>query len=230
MPSVKDMLGSSLKGFAAVENPRSSPPAELPGRMLGGNPYRRCPLPPLAATVDTLRQFDESGKIPTRRVIPLPLQTSGTGNSITNVNTTINESGGGSSASGSLVAAQVVFNSPALPPGGSFRTTVQMAKSFQLLQLISTQPVNIRVYGNLTTQNSDIVRLPDTAVPFETLPGIITDVVFDVAPFRWGWQNRTGANSDPTQTATIYVTVINPSQTMGASASTITIEYAGMVK
>jgi len=218
----------SPKGFAAVENSPESVQVNQPGRALGGNPYIRCPLPPFNATSDTLRQFNEGGKIPTRRVIPLPVSTtSGGGGSVTN--TTVISQGGGSGGSTvvqtKLVSATVTLNAPALTPGGIFTATVTMAKSFQLLQLTASAPLEIRMYGDAITQGGDVPRATDTAVPFEIVSGVITDVVFDTAPFIWSWQNRIGANADPVQNTNIYVTVINPSQIVGSASAAISIQY-----
>ena len=228
MPPLSQMIRSeSPKGFAAVENPPDSAPVNQPGRALGGNPFIRCPLPPFNATSDTLRQFNEGGKIPTRRVIPLPISTTSGGGSITNT-TVVNQgggSGGGTVVPTKLISATVTLNIPALTPGGIFTATVVMAKSFQLLQLTSSAPLEIRLYGDAITQGGDVPRATDTAVPFETVPGVITDVVFDTAPFQWNWQNRIGANADPVQNTNIYVTVINPSQIVGSASAVISIQY-----
>ena len=177
-----------------------------------------------------MRQFNEGGKIPTRRVIPLPVATVvGGGNNITN--TSVISQGGGGSGGGSvvvptkLVSATLTLNIPALTPGGIFLATVTMAKSFQLLQLTSSAPLEIRMYGDAITQGGDVPRATDTAVPFETVPGIITDIVFDTAPFVWSWQNRIGANADPVQNTNIYVTVINPSQIVGSASAILSIQY-----
>ncbi len=230
MPPLNQMIRrDSPKGFAAVENPPDNAPVNQPGRALGGNAFIRCPLPPFNATVDTLRQFNESGKTPTRRVIPLPVVTSASGGgSVTNT-TVINQGGGGSGGSTvvptKLVSAAVTLNVSALTPGGIFMATVTMAKSFQLLQLTSSAPLEIRMYGDAITQGGDVPRATDTAVPFETVPGIITDIVFDTAPFQWNWQNRIGANADPVQNTNIYVTVINPSQIVGSASAILSIQY-----
>lgn len=213
MPPLNAMLGSTLDGFAATEHPKSSPPAELSGKIIGGNPYRRCPLPPFSATVDTIRQFDESGKIPTRRVIPLPFEKAGQGGAVTNitkVTTTPSGSSSGGGGTSSLISATASLSVPALSPGESFMATLPMAKSFQLLLLTATNPVEVRTYGTATAQLGDSPRATDTAVPFEVTANIITDVVFDTAPFIWNWQNRIGANADNPQTTNTYVTVVNP--------------------
>lgn len=225
MPSLKDMLAvKSISGFAAAEK-NTTPPAVQPGGALGQNPYRRCPLPPFSATVDTLRQFDESGKVPARRVIPLPLQTAGTGGSVTNVtNVTAASGGSGGSTTPTLTSASVTFTVPTLAPGQVYTTTIQMAKSFQLLLLTSSNPVEVRLYGTSLSQTIDISRPTDTAPPFEVTQNLITDVVFDTSPFQWNWQNRIGANADNPQTKAIYVTVVNYGVS-GVSASNMSVTY-----
>lgn len=230
MPPLNQMIRSdSPKGFAAVENLPDNAPVNQPGRAVGGNAFIRCPLPPFNATVDTLRQFNESGKTPTRRVLPLPAATSANGGgSVTN--TTVINQGGGSSGGSTvvptkLVSATLTLDVPALTPGGIFTATVTMAKSFQLLQLTSSAPLEVRMYGDAITQGGDVPRATDTAVPFETVPGIITDIVFDTAPFVWSWQNRIGANADPVQNTNIYLTVVNPSQIVGSASAIISVQY-----
>lgn len=231
MPPLSQMIrSSSPPGFGPAEDNAEAPPVQVdPGRPLGGNPYLRCPLPPFNAGVDTLRQFNEGGKVPTRRVIPLPIATQvGGGTTINNTEVTNqggSGGGGGGTTPATLTSLTVTQNVPALAPGATYRATLIMAKSFQLLLVTSTQAVEIRLYGDSITQGGDIARVTDTAVPFEVVPGIITDVVFDVAPFIWRWQNRIGANADSVQTKNIYLTVVNPSQIIGTPATTISIQY-----
>ncbi len=225
MPPLSETLRhESPKGFVAVDNPTRPPaPEQQPGSALAGNPFIRCPLPPFNATSDTLRQFNEDGKIPTRRVIPLPISTT-IGGGTTNNNTTIIQQGGSSSggSTGSLTTKTVTVNVPALGTGDVFTQIVQMAKSFQLLQVTSSNPIEVRVYGDLTTQISDSSRATDTAPAFEVTQGLTTDVVLDTAPFQWNWQNRIGANADVTQTTNMYLTFVGVS---GISGATVTITF-----
>jgi len=230
MPPLKSMLKKSLDGFAPVESPvlPSAPPL-ISERVPGPNPYRRCPLPPLSSSPDSLRQFDESGTIPARRIIPLPAQVAGQGGTTVTNTTVIGQSGGGSSSGGgskstSLISATVGLQIAALAPGQIFKTSVQMSKSFQLLQITTNKPVEVRLYSNSIAQSSDSVRPTDTPPPFEVSSGIITDVVFDTSPYTWSWQNRVGANADSVPTPTIYVTIVNSS---GANLNSVglTITY-----
>jgi hypothetical protein len=227
MPPLKDTLrNDSPKGFVAVDNPNPpSSPVREPGAALGGNPYLRCPLPPFNATSDTLRQFNEGGKIPARRVIPLPVPTSAGGTVNQTTNTTIIQQGGGGGGGGgstTLTSKTVTVNVPALVVGAQFLATVAMAKSFQLLQVTSSNPIEVRVYGDATTQTSDLARATDVPPPFETTPGLISDVVLDTSPFQWNWQNRIGANASSPQTTQIFLTFVGVS---GISGATVTITY-----
>lgn len=235
MPPLNATLrSSSPEGYEAVEQARpATPPISVEGnRTVGANPYIRSTLPPFNAGSDTLRQFNENGKTPTRRVIPLPVSTSaGSGGSVTNNTTVIQQGGssGGSSSTAKLVEASATVNSPTLLPGGTYTVTVPMAKTFQLVSITSSQPVEVRIYADAATQAADLVRITDHAVPFEVVAGLITDVVFDTPPYQWAWQNRTGANADATQSSNIYVTVVNPSQVTGVLGSSIGITYVPLV-
>lgn len=228
MPPLSELLRhDSPKGFVQADNPsRPQAPAQQPGSAVDGNPFIRCPLPPFNATSDTLRQFNEDGKIPARRVIPLPANTTGGGGGTTNNNTTIIQqgSGGGGGGTTTLVSASVTFNVPALGPGGIFLATVVMAKSFQLIALSASTPVEVRMYADPITQSGDAPRATDSAVPFEVVAGIITDVVFDTVPYQWNWQNRIGANAQSPQNTNIYISVVNPSSA-GISGATVTVTY-----
>ena len=143
-------------------------------------------------------------------------------------------SGSGSGGSGgvtpapSLAIVTKTVNIPALASLGSYTTVIQLSKSFQLVSVSSSQPLEVRLYASQIAQTLDAARLTDTAPPFETTVNLITDVVFDTAPYGWTWQNRVGVNADSPQTTNVYVTVVNPS---GASVSgaVITILYIPIV-
>ena len=233
MPPLSELLKQqSLTGFAAAEKPSSPPPPAPTAAGVGLNPYLRCPLPPFSATVDTLRQFNESGMVPARRVIPLPVSAS-TGNSSTTETTEITTSssssgsggsGGGGTTPTTLAAQTVTLAVPSILAGSSFQASVVLAKSYQLLQVTATIPVEFRLYGSAISRTSDLTRGTDIPVPFEVFSGIITDVVFDTTPYLWSWQNRIGANTDSPQTTNGYISIVNP--TNGSlSAGTVTIRF-----
>jgi hypothetical protein len=100
-----------------------------------------------------------------------------------------------------------------------------MAKAFKLLSITSSQPVEVRLYATSLAQGYDASRITDAPVPFQVLPGIITDLVLDTAPYQWAWADRGGANGDSPTTSTIYVTVVNPSQTTGVLPAVVSINY-----
>jgi hypothetical protein len=211
------------------ESPTTAPTPKEPGAVRGANPFIRCPLPPFNASSDTLRQFDENGKIPARRVIPLPVATTSGGGKITNKTTVIQQGGGsGSTTQTKLVSTSVTINVPNLSPGQTFMTSVLAAKTFQLQQVTSTIPIEARLYGDAITQGGDIARLTDGPVPYEVVPGLITDIVFDTLPYTWNWQNRIAANADSPQTSSLYVTIVNPSSMIATSAGTVILVFLAL--
>lgn len=245
MPPLSTMLKTqSLPGFEGVDKSPALPVLQADREGSGLNPYLRCPLPPFSTTIDTIRQWNMTGKNPVMRVIPLP-NSPGTGGSQTTFVTGGGTGGSGVSGAGAgvvivsggggggsvtpaaplaLLPLTVFFNVPFLGPQGTYTTTIHMSESFQLLQISATQPVEVRLYSNPTTQTQDIARLTDIAVPFDNIEGVITDIVFDTV-LVWDWQNRIGANADTPQTVNIYVTVVNPSATTGVAPSTVTVVY-----
>jgi hypothetical protein len=226
MPPLSVMLGTqSLKGFEAVETPSFPPMSKSEGQDTL-NPFLRCPLPPFSTTVDTIRQWNMTGKLPVMRVIPLPTQQGaggGAGSNITNVTTTTSGSGTSSTTPTTLNPTTILIAVPFLPPGGNYKVTKQMAKSFQLLQVGSLQPVEFRLYSNAMDQAIDSARLTDVQVSFDQIEGVVSDVVFDVSPYQWNWENRIASNADSPQTTNMYVTIVNPSQSAGVPPTTVTV-------
>ena len=173
----------SLPGFEGVEKPPTLPPPITGegGQML--NPTLRCPLPPFSATIDTIRQWNMTGKNPVMRVIPLPTQ-QGAGGGVTNIITNVTSVGGSSSSgsggsgsggsgsggsgggsSATLLPLTAFLNVPFLGPQGTYTAILHLSESFQPLQLSATQPVEVRFYSNPTTKIQDIARPTDIAVP-----------------------------------------------------------------
>jgi hypothetical protein len=227
MPALKQRLRSETpEGYAAQEQSTPTPPPiQEPGRLLGADVLIRCPLPPFNATVDTLRQFDENGKIPARRVIPLP-QLTGMSGSTTIINNTsvTSQSGGGSGNAPVTVAAKTVtIPVPTLAPGDAATLTVAVTAVAVLMIVGSSDLCEVRLYGDALTQSTDLPRLTDTAPPFEVTQGLTTDVVLDTTPLQYNWQNRLFVNQDAPVTKNMYVTILNP--TLGAVTPTVTITY-----
>jgi hypothetical protein len=227
MPPLSQILRSeSPKGYAAAEEmPPSTPAPKEPGRTQGGNPFVRCPLPPFNAGPDTLRQFDESGKTPTRRVIPLPAQVGAGGSTTIIQNTAVSSTSGGSSGGNapSTGVKTVTINVGTLLPGQIAMLSATVAMAAILMILGSSDLCEVRIYGDPTTQSADAPRATDTAVPFEITPGIITDVVLDTLPLQLNWQNRVFVNQDSPQTTNLYITVVN--NTTSAVTPAVTVTY-----
>jgi hypothetical protein len=227
MPPLKQTLRSmSPEGYAATAELPTPPPAPAePGRVLGANPFIRCPLPPFNATSDTLRQFNENGKVPARRVIPLPASVAASGNTTIVNNTTVTSTSGGSSGNVPVtVAAKTVSLSvPTLLPGDSFTAELVASAAAVLMLVGASDACEIRLYGDPVTQAVDVSRTTDTAPPFEVTQGLVSDVVLDTSPYQFNWQNRLFVNQDSPQTTNIYVTVLNP--TSSAVTPVVTVTY-----
>ena len=215
----------SPKGYAAMEElPKSTPsPQREPGQALAGNPFIRCPLPPFNATSDTLRQFNESGKVPTRRVIPLPAQVGAGGSTTIVQNTSVTSSSGGGSSSGtSLLVKTVTLEVGTLLPGDTLVTSVVASKIAVLMILGSSDLCEVRVYGDPNSQAADITRAIDSAPAFEVTQGLVTDIVLDSNPLQFNWQNRIFVNQDSPQTNNLYITVLNSTDVSITPSITIT--------
>lgn len=189
------------------------------------NPNIRCPLPPVGADPDSLRQF-EGNESPKFRVLPLQPQTGGA--------TTVDEFGGGTSSGGSsggssgssvnIVAKTASATFVSIAGNGAAQTTVTLSQSFQILSITANQGCCVRLYGSTDGQTADSGRGVDDPAPAATTQGLIIDVVLDTTPFVWQPQSIVGSNSDSIQSKNVYVTVINP----GAAAINgllVTISY-----
>jgi len=226
---------TSPAGYAEASPSPPNPAVYRETKGAGLNPYIRCPLPPFNTSADVLRQYDESGKVPTRRVIPLPVQIptgTGTTKTITNVLVTAAQTASGTSSTSSgttLAPMTLTVAVPALAPGQIASRAVAAAKSFQLMKVTASAAVEVRLYGSTTAQTIDLARATDQPVAFEVVQNVITCVVFDTPPYSWDFQNRAGKNSDSTPSSTLYVNVANPSPQIGVSSSTVTIIIVPLV-
>lgn len=220
---------TSPKGYAAQEFSESLPTLKNPGRALGANPFIRCPLPPFNVSPDTLRQFEENGKVPTRRVIPLPAVTAASsGNTIVNNNVTVSgsSSSSGGTTSVTLQANTVSVDIPSLEAGAAATVTVNMATVAVLMILGASDQCEVRIYGDPLSQAIDVSRATDNSPAFESTTGLVSDVVFDTTPYIWNWQNRVFVNQDSPTTSNLYLTVINP--TSGIVTPSVTITYLAL--
>jgi hypothetical protein len=188
------------------------------------NPNIRCPLPPVGADPDSLRQF-EGNESPKFRVLPLIPQTGGT-TTVTEGGTSTSGGSGGSSGTtpSAIVSKSVAVTVSSVPAGSAVNTTAAVSQSFQLLSIAASRGLCVRLYGTRAAQVADAVRPVDAPAAAEVTGNLIVDVVLDTAPFIWQTQNILGANQDAPQMSTIYVTVINPT-TAGFGATSVTLSY-----
>jgi hypothetical protein len=171
-----------------------------------------------------LRQFEENGKVPTRRVIPLPISTVAGGSTTINNNTTVvNNSSTSGSTEVSLIAKTVTLNAPSLAPGDAAMASITVSKVAILMILGSSDLCEVRIYGDPLSQAADVSRLTDSAPLFEVTSGLVTDVVLDSTPLSWNWQNRVYVNQDSPATTNLYITVLNPTE--GTVTPSVTITY-----
>src|ERR1039458_6393420 len=216
MPSLNDALRSASRdGFAAAPpKPALPAPVSILGQdnILRVNPIIRCPLPPINAGPDTLRQFNDGNtNIPRRRVLPLPVNSGvSSGTIINNTNTTVIGSSGSGGVTPTLSAKTVTYTAPLLPPGSSgFSSLNVSAKSYQLVSCTANGPCEVRIYGSSSAMAVDASRLIDAPLPAELANGLVTDIVLDTAPFQWFWENRVGCNSESPQLTNLYIAVTN---------------------
>ena len=217
MPSLADTLRStSLPGFTPVQalpQPAVPAPVGLPGESSSFtvNRFIRSPLPPINATVDTLRQFDDGDTgVPRRRVLPLPQVTSTGGSTVTNTTVTQSAQSGSSTAVTGLTAKTLNYVSPLLLVGAAAVQSLNVAsKSYQLISATANGPCEIRIYGSAAAQAADFGRATYAPLAAELNNNIVTDIVFDTPPYVWYWQNRCGSNSDSPQANIAYLTVFN---------------------
>jgi hypothetical protein len=224
MPPLSEVLGTSMKGFVPMEQAPPLPsPVAPPGQTpaLKSNPSIRCPLPPINANPDDLRQFDDGNSaIPRRRVLPLPAN-NGLGGTTIN-NTSVISEAGSSSSTPSLSAKSVSYKTALINSGQNSSSVITMAKSFQLISCIANAPCDLRLYGSAQAQAADAARATDAPLAAELLNNLITNVVFDTTPFSWQWQNRVGVNSNNPQTTAVYITVINTASAQAVIQITLT--------
>ena len=227
MPALADTLRKdSPPGYEPVTAPARPPIAALPGlnNNFKNNPCIRTSLPPFNAGPDTLRQFNQDGMVPMRRVIPLPVSNGGGGGGVTNNNTTVISSGsGGGSSSTTLTPKTVTAKTSLLSPGAAMRQTIGMSSmSFQLLSCVATGPCEVRLYGTATAMAADASRVTDAPLAVEVANGLMSDIVLDTAPYTWAWQNRIGANQDSPQLNNLYISITNLSGATASPSVTIT--------
>lgn len=231
MPSLSDARNADLTGYAPASGAAPAPPPPAGNLQPNLNAMLRCPLPPIWQTSpDSLRQFYLGGQVPQARLLspanaPLSSGSSTTTNSASVTTVIVNGSQAStpSSVASGIGIQQSVAITEVLGPGGSYRSSIPMAKGFQLLGISTSAPARVQLYGSAGAQSADAYRAVDTPPPAGTGQGIICDVVLDTAPFQWAFQNRVGANNESPTTTSVYVTLTNLDTT--SDNLTLTVVY-----
>lgn len=221
MPSLRDaLLNAKLPNY--VPAPAAPTVISVQPLLPPANANQRFILPPFNADPDSVNQFQ--GTSPKIRVWPRPQQKAIGTTSVATGGSTSAGSSSSSSSTSTLVAKTVTLTTNSLPAGSVYKTTLQMSASFQLINMTTNGPCEVRIYGTQTAQLFDASRPSGNPVAPETTQNIVTCVTFDTNPFVWTFQNITGANGNNPQTASVYISVLNTVPTL-ATPVTVTITY-----
>lgn len=228
MPPLSQMIRQMPGGYERVQEQSPPSPAQPPVFPQQPNQYLRCPLPPVAITPDSLRQFYHGGEVPQARVLtPTTLSaSSGSGNSTT---TTIDNSTT-TTISTSPTSQTTSIVTPNLNPGDQFTTSITVAKAFTVLRVSVNNAARVELYSTAAAQNQDLARAAtfgsvNNPPPAEIQSQVICDLYLDTNDkFSWvpAW-SITGVNGDSPQTSTTYATVTNIGA--GNTAIVATIAY-----
>lgn len=200
------------------------------------NTFLRCPLPPVAATSDTLRQFYIRGQIPQFRILTAGNNNQnavGGGTVINNINVTSSGGGGGTPIlpppppppPDPNTLKQVSLTTPTINPSGRFITTIGTSRTYQLISITTSSSARVELYSTASSQSGDLSRGLDIAPPAGTYQGIICDLALDADPFSWYFESLVGNNADHPQQAVTYITVTN----IGNTSAAITVSFAYLV-
>jgi hypothetical protein len=214
--------------------PLSSPPLALQGALYAGqqfppnpNPYLRCPIPPVAATADSLRQYYVGGLVPQNRIMtPATLSqgggTSGGGTTSVITNTSVTSTTTVTTKVGTIQSASVT--TPVINQNQSFTATLNTSTAFVPLTVSVSKAARVELYATKAAQSSDLLRPITTSPGPGTEQGLLLDVYLDTAPFSWAVTPATAcANNDSPQVALSYITVTNPAPM--SVAITVTVRY-----
>ncbi len=221
MPSLRDAIANAkLPNY--VPAPAAPMAVAVQPPPASANSNMRFILPPFNTDPDSVRQFESSS--PKIRIWPRPQQTGGS--TVTKSSSPFGTAAGSSSSSATVTLSPktTVFTTGVLPGGSNYQTTLQLSKSFQLLNAFANGPCEVRIYGTQQAQIFDATRPTGNPVPPEISQNIITCITMSDSPFAWPWQDRVGANQDNPQTVAIYVTVFNVVPTSAAPV-TVSITY-----
>ena len=226
MPSVTEAVNadrSRLTPIDSTQQAEQKPPAALSDSRINSllkSPYARCPLPPSNNSADSLRQWGQGSEVPVFRTSAPPANSNG-GGGTTIVNATSSSSSSGGITPATLPSAQnASVTTPTLAPGQTWTGTLQMSKSFIIVQVTTSAFARVELYGSKIAQTLDLSR-PVTQAPKNTTSGLILDVALLTAK-TWQVLDCVGSNDDATQrSATIYITITNLSTGAGAITASL---------
>ena len=223
MPSLEEALNADRSNLTPIES-KSAEISKPPARdqrvdSVLKSPYARCPLPASNNSADSLRQWGQGSEVPVFRTSAPPANSNG-GGGTTIVNATSSSSSSGGITPATLPSSQnASVTTPVLAPGQTWTGTLQMSKSFILIQVTGSSFCRIELYGTKIAQTLDLSR-PVTQGPSNTTSGIILDVALLTAK-TWQVLDCVGSNDDSTRSATIYVTITNLSTGAGALTASL---------
>ena len=224
MPSVTEAINADRNNLTPIDNAQQ---AEKPSVVqsdsrldsLLKNPYALCPLPSSNNSADSLRQWGQGTEVPKFRTSAPPANSSNGGGGTTIINQTGSSSSGGTTPATLPSSQNASVTTPTLAPGQTWTGTLQMAKSFILIQVTGSAFCRIELYGTKIAQTLDLSR-PVTQGPSNTTSGLILDVALLTAK-TWQVLDCVGSNDDSTRSATIYVTITNLSTGAGAITASL---------
>ena len=226
MPSVTEAVNadrSRLTPIDSTQQAEQKPPAALSDSRINSllkSPYARCPLPPSNNSADSLRQWGQGTDVPVFRTSAPPANTNNGGGGTTIVNGTSSSSSGGTTPATLPSAQNASVTTPTLAPGQTWTGTLQMSKSFIIVQVTTSAFARVELYGSKIAQTLDLSR-PVTQAPKNTTSGLILDVALLTAK-TWQVLDCVGSNDDATQrSATIYITITNLSTGAGAITASL---------
>lgn len=225
MPTLSESQQPRPANYSPVTAP-SIPPVFSRSLEPVFNPVLRCPLPPINAGPDNLRQYYRGGDVPQSRIMP-PGILSGTGNTAGGAATSSSASTSTSTTTTTtvtLVSANASVTTPSLDAGVSFLGTIQVARTFALIAVTANAACRVQLYATQSYQIQDQAR-PDTqALNAGTTQGTLEDVSLDTAPFSWYYNTLpVVANADSPRTPSAYITITNIAQS--SNPITVTLLY-----
>lgn len=216
-----------------IEPPRPQFPA-VPDMLQqpGLNAFLRCPMPPITVTPDTLRQFYRGGQVPQARVLTPFTQVGGAASSGSSSSSVTVVTGGSSSSSSdsdtdddSPAPVNASITTTEIGLGFPYTGTIELAESFDVLQVGVSDTCRVRLYATENAQLADLTRDNNTAPTAGAQHGVIFDLYLDTVD-KLSWLMSPiapGANGDTPQSSTLYITV-DP-LAYATEAYTVTILY-----